>query len=155
MNRMVADIMTREVITVSEEDNLAHLAHGMEEFGVRHLPVVSGKRLVGLISHRDLLRLSVGTLSPTAGARAADERAKENTFAASVMTRQVLTVRPDTLLLQAARLMVANKVGCLPVVDENGELVGIVSEHDLLKELARGLQSEAEEEAGLRKPSRA
>jgi CBS domain-containing protein len=148
MSRRVADIMTREVITLNEEDNLTDLARGMDEYHLRHVPVVSGTKLVGLISHRDLLRISVSALEKTQRSRVRDERMKENTFAASIMTKKLHTVNPDTPLLHAVRLMLAGKFGCLPVVDDEGNLVGIISEHDLLKELAKDLQREELEEMG-------
>lgn len=148
MSRKVADIMKREVITLSEEDNLSDLAHGMEEFRVRHIPVVNGTKLVGLISHRDLLRVSVSALETDRNAQQRDQRLKESTFAASVMTRNLQTVSSDTSLLQAARLMLAGKFGCLPVVNDEGDLIGIISEHDLLQELASALQHEAIAEIG-------
>ncbi|MFW5921065.1 MAG: CBS domain-containing protein, partial [Polyangiales bacterium] len=53
---VVSDIMSRNPITLSEEDNLENIAQGMEEFHLRHLPVVDGHKLVGLVSHRDILR---------------------------------------------------------------------------------------------------
>lgn len=152
MNRKVADIMKREVITLSEEDNLSDLAYGMEEFGVRHIPVVSGTKLVGLVSHRDLLRISVSALETGQSAQKRDQRLKESTFAAAVMTRQLQTVSPETSLLQAARLMLAGKFGCLPVVNDQGDLVGVISEHDLLQELASSLQREAIAEIGKAPP---
>ncbi len=138
--------MVREVITIQEEDNLLGLMQGMDQFHVRHLPVVHGKQLVGMLSHRDMLGLSVSTLDATPASQLNDARLKEGTFAASVMTRDVVTVGPETQVLQAVRLMLANKFGCLPVVDGSGDLIGIVSEFDLLKQLASRLHDEAPEE---------
>ena len=142
MSRLVQDVMVREVVTVSEEDNLEGLEHGMKEYNLRHLPVVAGKRLVGMISHRDMLSLSSSSVSSSRSASVNDSQFKTNTFAASVMTRDLVTVSPETPLLQAVRLLIVNHFGCLPVVDENHELVGIVSEHDLLKEFAAELQKQ-------------
>src|SRR5690606_827987 len=143
MSRKVADIMTREVITLSGEDNISDLAHGMREFRARHIRVVGGTKLVGLHAHRDRWRISVSALETGPNAQQRDQRLKETTFAASVMTRKLQTVSPDTSLLQAARMMLVGKFGCLPVVNDEGDLVGIISEHDLLQELASALQREA------------
>jgi CBS domain-containing protein len=142
MTRTVADVMTNELITINEEDNLSDLDEGMRTFGVRHLPVVSDGKLVGMISHRDLLRLSVSELGPPQDAGERDHRQKSSTFAASVMTRNLTTVRRDTPLLHAVRLILVNKIGCLPVVDEEQNLVGLLSELDLLREFAKDLQAE-------------
>ena len=66
-----------------------------------------------------------------------------------IMTPDPVTVHPDTLLLHAVRLLLANKFSALPVVDDSGDLLGIVTERDLLRELAADLQERAIEEAGL------
>lgn len=121
--KIVADIMTRDLVTLNEEDNLGRLEYGMTQQRIRHLPVVDGRRLVGLITHRDLLRAAAGKV----GAEA---------FVARVMTRDPTTVRPETSLGDAARILAESKFGCLPVVDRDGNLVGIVTEHDFVKLLA-------------------
>ena len=133
MNRIVADVMTREVRTLHEEDNLSEIGAEMDTFGFRHLPVVDGERLIGLVTQRDLLRWSSSRLDVTAAAR--DRSVQENTFVAAVMNRDVATCAPSTPLAEAARRLVTERIGCLPVVDDEGRLVGIVTEHDLLKEL--------------------
>lgn len=140
--RVVADIMTREVVTLNEEDNLADLAAGMQRYALRHLPVVDGRKLVGLVSHRDLLRLTHSALERAPVAAERDRSLKQQTFVASVMTRNVDTVRPETSIADAARVLLAGKFGCLPVVDDAGGLVGIVTEHDLLRELVAAMERE-------------
>lgn len=138
--RVVADIMTRQVVTLNEADNLLQLEEGMDRLSLRHLPVVDGDRLVGLMSHRDVLRLMVGPSQATSPVSAAQRHnVAEHTFVAHAMTRDPTTVRPDTPLREAAELLATNKFGCLPVVEEGGRLVGIVTEHDFLKMLARQL----------------
>ncbi|MCP4600446.1 MAG: CBS domain-containing protein [Proteobacteria bacterium] len=130
----VADIMTERVIYVREEDNLTIISKGMERYNLRHLPVVSNDKLLGLISHRDLLRLAVSSIeTDTPEGKARQERFDENTFVATVMTRDPVTVSPDTPIREAAKIIVDNKFGCLPVIDEDCKLVGIVTEHDFLK----------------------
>ena|SRR5687768_1461290 len=121
--KFVADLMTREVLTLNEEDNLADLEHGMQRERIRHLPVVDGRKLVGLITHRDLLR-------------AAAHHVGSSAFAAQLMTREITTVTPETTLGDAARILAENKFGCLPVVGADGDLVGIVTEHDFVKLMA-------------------
>ncbi len=149
MTRTVANIMVRDLVTINEEDNLSQLAHTMDRFRLRHLPVVNGKKLVGLVSHRDLLRLSMSTLLPATIATSTESSLKEKTFVAEVMTRDLVCVHPSTSLAQAVRLMLKNKFGCLPVVNDGDELVGIISEQDLLRELASDLDIESENEQTL------
>ena len=119
----VSDIMTRELVTLKESDDLA-LADGT--FGlrrIRHLPVVRDGKLVGLITHRDLLRCY---------ASRGEVRAKAS-LAGEMMTTRVTTVQPKTPLRRALRLMLKNKFGCLPVVADGGKLVGLITEADLVK----------------------
>lgn len=68
------------------------------------------------------------------------KRLVENTFVAKIMTRRPLTVFPDTLIVEAAEMLVRSKFGCLPVVDSQDNLVGIVTEHDFLKLLVANLK---------------
>jgi CBS domain-containing protein len=119
----VKDIMrSREVATVRPEDSVALAAQVMLWSGVRHLPVVRGHEVVGIISERDVFRRGTEV-----GARAA--RA-ENVGRA--MTTPAITIDADKPLVAAAWLMSARKLGCLPVV-EDAELVGIITTTDLVR----------------------
>jgi CBS domain-containing protein len=118
----VADFMTRELVMVKESDDLALADSIFRLGGIRHLPVVRGRKIVGLVTHRDLLR-SGTTGEPTARAvRASD-----------IMSRELVTVQPDTSLVKAAQTMLAHKFGCLPVVEDDGTLVGIITEADFVR----------------------
>ncbi|HEY6889424.1 MAG TPA: CBS domain-containing protein [Solirubrobacter sp.] len=116
----VGDFMTRELVTVNEHDDLA-LAEQMLRLGeIRHLPVVRAGKLVGLLTQRDLLRSAV-------------DHAPRTTATGDVMTRDPQAVRPSTSLVHAARVMLAHKYGCLPVCEEDGTLVGIITESDFVR----------------------
>jgi len=129
----VADVMTRDVTTVFEESNLQQVLQILGPYRFRHLPVVDGQRLVGILSHRDLLQATSRGLDKSAVAAVREARMLEETFVRDVMNTNVVTTRVDTSLSEAARSMLENRVGALPVVDENDELLGIVSETDLLR----------------------
>jgi CBS domain-containing protein len=116
----VGDFMTRDLVTVKEDDDLALAESILRLGGIRHLPVVRESKLVGLVTQRDLLR-------------SAAVRAHRSTRAGDIMVREVVTARPDTSLVQAAKTMLANKYGCLPVVDEGGKLAGIITEADFVR----------------------
>lgn len=131
----VADVMTRDVTTVYEESNLQEVLSILGPYRFRHLPVVDGKRLVGILSHRDLLKVTSQGLDKTLAAQAREARLLEQTFVRDVMNADVLTVRSNTELGEAARTMLTNKVGALAVVNERGDLEGIVTETDLLRRL--------------------
>ena len=123
----VADLMTPDVVTLSEETDVVYATGAMKLRRIRHLPVVRGDELVGLVSHRDLLRAQARFLSGVEqGETIASVRAKD------IMTDEVTTVSPDTPADEAAMLLVDGKFGCLPVVDD-GRLVGIVTEADFLR----------------------
>ena len=122
--------MTCELAVLHVEHNLALAEWGMKEFRFRHLPVVEGDKLIGLVSERDLLRASVSTLD---GDHALlDDNLKRYFFVIEVMTTELVTVRPDATLLEAARLLYDRKLGCLPVTKEDGTLVGILTQSDFV-----------------------
>lgn len=128
---LVSEIMTPKVMTVFEEDNLLGVEEGMAHFNFRHLPVVDGKKLVGLVTQRDLLRIAASALEANAEQKTA--KMKERLFVRDVMQRDVVTVLPDTPILDAGRLLWNNKMSCMPVVNESRELLGIVTEADFVK----------------------
>jgi CBS domain-containing membrane protein len=129
--RTVSDIMTRDVYTLNEDDNLAYLLESMKLLRFRHTPVTDGDRLVGLLTQRDLLRISASSLLPAA--REQDALLQRTFHVRDVMVRDVIAVPPDLSLPGAAQLLFSNKIGCLPVVDPQNKLLGIVTEHDLAK----------------------
>ncbi len=132
----VKDIMTKEVATLSSEDELS-LANDIMRLGrIRHLPVVSGETLVGIISERDLFRSS---LAQALGYGHKDTREVMKTLhIKDIMVKQVATVAPDTDLRVAVAIMAERKIGCLPVVQDN-KLMGLVTETDILMQYCRDL----------------
>jgi len=126
----VAQLMTTELFTVDEEEVIDLVASVMKWKHVRHIPVEDNTHhLVGLVTYRTLIRVL------------SDPRHRSARLALPVneiMHRDVITVTPETSTLDAVRLMREHKIGCLPVVGGNGQLVGIITEHDLI-ELARPL----------------
>ncbi len=127
----VADAMSRKIVTVSEEDALETIDSGMHRMRFRHLPVVDGDgRLVGLLSHGDLLHAVSSTLS--------EKEAERNALILQqpvrrIMQREVLTVQPGDSLIQAGKVLWESKIGCLPVVDAEGALVGMLTKSDFIR----------------------
>jgi CBS domain-containing protein len=119
----VAHLMSTDLFTVRPDDLVDLAASVMEWRHIRHVPVEDDEgRLVGLISHRDLLRLlAQGMLSRSA---------KEVTVR-EIMIRDLMTIAPETPTLEALTIMRRRKIGCLPVV-ENDRLIGIVTAYDFL-----------------------
>lgn len=126
---LVREIMQEKVVTISVGDRLSTLEDIMTLGKVRHMPVVHGGKLVGVVSERDLLRVSLSNL-----AHRQDERRAflEAVDIARVMSAPPIVVSPDATVEEAALVMAREKIGCLPVV-EAGELLGMVTETDLLR----------------------
>jgi CBS domain-containing protein len=124
-----------------EEENLELADYGMKALKFRHLPVVDGDKLVGLVTQSDLLRASISVLDRDY--ELLDDNLKRYFFVREIMTLDVTSVRPDTKLIDAARIMRDNKFGCLPVTEQDGTLVGIVTQSDFLR-LAMNLLYEDE-----------
>ena len=135
----VADVMTKDVITVYEESNLQQVFALLAPYRFRHLPVVDGKRLVGILSQRDLLQVQGERIHKNPALRAQAAHTLEETFVRDIMNTNVVTIGADATLAEAARRLLEHRVGALPVVDEAGQLVGIVSETDLLRSLTHML----------------
>lgn len=125
----VRDIMVKEVATLDVNDELS-LANDIMRLGrIRHLPVVEGSRLAGIVSERDLFRSS---LAQALGYGTKDTRDLMKTMhIKDIMVPAVITVTPETPLCDAVRLMLNHKIGCLPVLEDE-RLVGLITETDIL-----------------------
>ena len=122
--------MTRAVVTIRRDTTATTAWALMKVRRFRHLPVVDDSgRIVGIVSDRDLAH--VPFTEPRAG-----QAVPTGVPVERIMTAVVISVRPDDDIAEAARLMWEHKIGALPVV-EDGRLVGILSEMDLLRMLSR------------------
>jgi len=124
---LVRDIMRTPVVSISPETTLQEAYRTMQEKSIRHLPVLEGSELVGVVTDRDL-RLATSALSASPfppGSRVA-----------AVMCRAPLTADAMDPVENAARTMRERKIGCLPVMDD-GRLIGIITGIDLLDALMR------------------
>jgi CBS-domain-containing membrane protein len=137
--KLVRDIMTKKVVTLFEEDNLIGVEAGMQRYKFRHLPVVDDGKLVGLLTHRDLLAVAASTLEPQAARKT--EHLQQSVFVRDIMRRDLVTVREDLPLIEAGKLLWNNKLGCLPVTAEDGTLLGIVTEADFVQLAVRLLEA--------------
>lgn len=129
----VKDRMRRSLVSVAQSDTLDHALMTLKRFNIRHLPVVKGDRVVGIVSDRDVKKAAPSPFDyPTA------EEFRAFTSAVTVkeiMTKEVVTVSPLTPIEEAACLMNQKRIGALPVVQE-GRLVGILTETDVLGVMA-------------------
>jgi len=134
----VADLMTSDVVTLTEDETLAHAQRCMARGRIRHLPVVREDRLVGLITHRDLLAASFSIFAEVETNE--QRRVFDTVRVVEAMHRDVVTVSADLAVSNAARILLENKYGCLPVVDDTQRLLGIVTEADFLRLTVQLLQ---------------
>ncbi|HPD61435.1 MAG TPA: CBS domain-containing protein [Thermodesulfobacteriota bacterium] len=126
----VKDIMTKNVFVLYANETLEIVRSLMEIKHVRHVPIVDTKgRFVGLITHRDLLAMTVSRLAGI------DENVQDDLDRhipiSKVMQKKIITADPEMDVRKAISLLLRNKVGCLPVVLRK-KLVGIVTEADFL-----------------------
>jgi CBS domain-containing membrane protein len=133
----VRDLMSREVRTVERNDTLAAADEIMSRERIRHLVVLEddGTGIVGVLSRRDVFRSALSRALGY-GARA-QERLMDQLRVKDVMTNSPITIGPDEPIRSAAQRLVAEKIGCLPVV-EGERLVGILTEGDFVAAFARG-----------------
>lgn len=127
----VDDWMSRNVMTVSPETTLGEAEELMKKHRIRHLPVVETGRLVGLVSQRDLLRASIDGLSGPAPKGISDLR--RSVALRRLMVTNVVTLPPGSELAEAAKILWDRKLGCVPIVDDDGDVTGILTEADFVR----------------------
>lgn len=127
----ISKLISARVISVGMDDALWLVQDLMNQAKIHHLPVVSGKKLVGVISDRDL-RSALSPFIGTAGEYQRDKSTLEKR-AHQIMSRDLITIPPETGVVAAAELILANDISALPVVNEHSELVGIVTWRDILR----------------------
>lgn len=132
---VAADLMTPDPLTVTETTSLHAVVEAMRVARVRHLPVVRGGRLIGLVSQRDVLAASLSCLADVEASER--EALLAGIPVSDVMVRDVVTVGSQDDLEDAVNLLLVHKFDCLPVVDD-GALVGIVTATDFMR-LTRSL----------------
>ena len=139
------DVMTKAVVTVDMDESLQRIGELFEESKFHHLLVTVEGKLMGVISDRDFLK----NLSPFLGRSQMARQQDANTLqkkAHQLMTRRPATARPETPLRKAAQRMLKLRISCLPVVERDGRVVGIVTWRDLLRQAYPDL-AETEQEA--------
>lgn len=141
MSSTVADVMTRRVVAAHEGAQFKEIVEVMRAHHVSALPVVdSHNRVIGVVSEADLLVKEAETAPHHGSWRwvlPATERKAAATVAKDLMTHPAVTIRKDATLAEAASRMSDRRVKRLPVVDEAGHLIGVVSRIDVLSVFSR------------------
>jgi CBS domain-containing protein len=127
----ISEIMTTDIIALNRADDLEYAEALFKRYKIRHIPVVSGEVILGMLSYTDLLRISF--------ADAVDDSETEvdtlvyNMFTIEqVMVKDVKTVTADTTIKEVAKILATHEFHALPITN-NGALVGIVTTTDLIK----------------------
>ncbi|CAN7457772.1 CBS domain-containing protein [Paenibacillus sp. LjRoot153] len=128
-DKQVKDIMSKDCVTVTLLDNVFEIALKMKQHDIGFVGVLDGNKFIGGVTDRDLV------------VRGYAEKHSGSTAVETVMTKNMVTVDPNTSVEEAAKIMAQNQIRRLPVV-ENGELVGIVAIGDL------AVRGSFEDEAG-------
>jgi acetoin utilization protein AcuB len=123
--------MTTKLIKIGMDQTIGELRQTLEQHPVHHLLVFDKNKLVGILSDRDVLNAT----TPFNGTR--NETSQDETLLRrrvhQIMTRHLITIQPDSPIGDAAAVMLAQGVSCLPVVDDSGKTLGIISMRGLLK----------------------
>jgi acetoin utilization protein AcuB len=136
----VSRYMTQKLISATEDMSVKQAFLLMQSHRVRHIPVVDGEALVGIISDRDLRRprWTEALDDWTSCYQINDDHRVEH-----VMTRNPMTVRASDHILEAVKVFREHRFGALPVLNKHGNLVGIISAQDLLEPLEETLTTRA------------
>ena len=127
---LVRKKMKKDLVTISKDERMTVAKKILKEKNIRHLPVVDGKRLVGLVTNMDIRKSEA---SPATSLEIRElHYLLDKLTVGEIMTRNVITISPDISIEEAAILLHDNKIGCLPVV-EDGNLVGIITENDVME----------------------
>ncbi|MFE5191555.1 CBS domain-containing protein [Streptomyces sp. NPDC056628] len=150
-HRTVSDLMTTSVVKVHRDTGFKDIAKLLAEYDVTAVPVVDDEdHVVGVVSEADLLRKEAALLEPAGLLRPgpADRVKAEATTAEGLMSGPPVTARPQWTAVEAAQVLERHHVKRLPVVDETGRLLGLISRADLLRVFLRGDAAIREEISG-------
>jgi len=132
-NIFLKDCMIKKPVTIGVDEPFEKVAELFQKYSIRHLPIINEhKELVGIISQRDLNQV------------ASPKRTEEGTFVydktqlakfilKQIMIKKVFTLKPDETILKAVELMAKRKLGCIPVIDDRKNVVGIICQIDILR----------------------
>ena len=135
----VVDLMTNDPLTVTAAETVGKANELMAENNIRQIPVVNGRELLGIVTDRDIRAFLSEAL---VGEPEVRERAL-GTAVSDIMTTEPLSIAPDDDLKDAVEMLIEQKFGAIPVVDEAEGLVGIVSYVDVLRSYLERLQEES------------
>ena len=127
---LVKDVMKTQLVTLNADSKLGFANDIMYLGRIRHLPVVKGENVVGILTQRDLYRASLTSILTN---WKENKEFLDSIKVSEIMTKNVITIAPDATIEEAAQIMIDKKVGGLPVVKDKNKLVGLITETDVLQ----------------------
>ncbi len=127
---LVRKKMKKDLFSITKDERMTVAKKIMKEKNIRHLPVVDGKKLIGLVTNMDIRKAEA---SPATSLEIRElHYLLDKLTVGEIMTRNVIAISPDISIEEATTLLHDNKIGCLPVV-EDGVLVGMITENDVME----------------------
>jgi acetoin utilization protein AcuB len=135
---LVGALMSKRVVTVELDDKLSTVKEIFDHLHFHHLPVLDEGRLFGIVSDRDLLK----ALSPNIGTSTEGfkDTATLNKRVHQIMSRNPITLHAQATVMDAVNVFNSKHISCIPIVDADDRLLGVLSWRDLLKAVATRLQ---------------
>ncbi len=132
-NTKVGQVMTTQLVTLGPNDTMDKAQEIFRKNNIHHIPVVQNNKVLGIISKTDYLKILHGfTLFKTQKSELYNNAILRSLLTSEVMTRQVATLHPDDTVEVAAGFFKENLFHALPIVDDEGDLVGIITTYDLI-----------------------
>ncbi len=130
---LLKDVMVKNPIIIGADEPFYKVAELFQKYGIRHVPVVNEKKeLIGLVTQRDVNAV-VSPRKSDEGTYFYDRSEMARLILKLVMTKDVTALRPEDTLYHASELMVHKKYGCIPIVDDKKNVVGIITAIDIIK----------------------
>ena len=130
-NESIEKVLSRDVVTIHIGQNVSDARKILTENGFHHLPVVSGKKLIGLVSASDILGISVKGVG--SDDRSMDAYLDHQFSIEEIMKKKLKTLGPKATVADAAEILSDGDFHAAPVVDAEGELIGLVTSTDLIR----------------------
>jgi len=129
-NTPISTIMTKKIIGLTREDDLKRAEMLFNRYRVKHIPVVEGECIIGMISYTDLMRISIPKII-AGDNHSLDSEVPNNFTIDQVMAKDITTVTPDTSIKEVTSILASKGFHSLPI-EQDGVLLGIVTTRDLL-----------------------
>jgi CBS domain-containing protein len=130
-NEPIEKVLTRDVVTTHTGQSVSDVRRLFAKNGFHHVPVVSGKKLIGLISASDILGISVEGIP--SDERSMDAYLDHQVSVEGLMSKELRTLPSKSTIAEAAEVLADGNVHAVPIVDDEGDLVGLVTSTDLIR----------------------